>query len=655
MRDFIGFFALEFKRFFYKWNLLTWLTILVLLLLSVNSGINEIESGNIKARKFKDVQKKYFENTPNYEGFGRDGTKILFKPASTGIFCRNNAVPPDLTLKFDSIVMLQIYNNYKGKSLVKGIFPWRFDFSGIVLLLVSLHIMLYGYTSLKYHEYLKFLSSARSHRPVFVSIVLSRFMLFSAAFVAVNIFLYGYTRVRGIQYTGADHVGLLWQLLTALVILGIFFFLGAVMGRWGHSILSYLLIFITWFGLIFAVPVTLGVLAESIFPDSIKDYQTELDNFKTVVDFEEYAEKENGKFDRKNMEGARKVIKKYQDTYYREIKSREGKLKFEIEENIDQVSKLSLFFPSTFYMNTSNEVSSRGYLNYLDFYGYGEVMKQKFVRFYIDRTYYNDPKMLVPFITGDEDIYIASSRLPRYFGFGFLLHMFYGFVLLLGAYFYFKGRMFPRTKNAGAFNDFHLELKSKTKSTVNIKQVDFLNQWIKWFFGKSTGLQWKLTLDDKNISNGCPKKFIYLPNPEEIPLDITGMQLLNLFKRILRLSKQDLDKIVSDFGKELLQKRFKNIDTYDKAQILLGISRFFKPDIYILKDFSMGIPCEQWKELESQLDAVIDGNTIIIDIIANDRYWLSKPDTQVFIIYKNSKYHAKHRRIVWEIKEQEDK
>ena len=654
MWDFIGFLALEFKRFFYKWNLSAWLIILVLLFLSVNTGINEIESSQVKTQKFKDVQKKYFEKAPNYEVYGRDGTKLLFKPSATGIFCRNTAVPQDLMIKFDSIVMLQIYNNYKGKSLVRGIFPWRADFSGIVMLLLSLQALWYGLTSMRTHDYIKFLCSARSHKRVFYSIVFSRFILFSAAFVVINIILYGFTRARGIRFTGADHVGLLWQLLTGLVILAVFFILGVIIGTWSTSLLSYLLMFITWFGLIFAVPVTLGVLAESIFPDSIKDYQTELDNFKAVVDFEEYCEKIAGSFDRKKIEIERDFIEKYWRIYKEQINKREGKLKFEIEENIDKLSRLSLFFPSTFYMNTSSEVSSRGYLNYLDFYGYGREMKDKFVRFYIDRTYYHDPKELVPFITGDEDIYNGRSRLPRYFTFGFLLHLFYGFVLLFGAYFYFSRRMFPRLKDPGAFDEFHLELKSKTKSTISINRDEFLNQLIKCFFGQLTGLPWNLTLDGENISNGCPKKCIYLPNPGDIPVDITGMQLIKLFKIILRLPQEAVDKIVAQFGKELLQKRFKHVDAYDKAQILLGISSFLYPDVYILKDFSTGIPYEKWKDLETQLDVFLDGNTLIIDITTNDRYWLSKPDAQVFVIYKNGKYHTKSRRIVWEIKEQED-
>jgi hypothetical protein len=654
MRDFIGFLALECKRFFYKWNLWPWLIIMVLLLLSVNTGINEVKSNTVKSGKFKDVQKKYFERTKNYKIYSVYGNKLQFKPSSTGIFCRNTAVPQDLMIKFDSIVMLQIYNNYKGKSLVRGIFPWRADFSGIVMLLLGLQALWYGLNSMRTHDYIKFLCSIRSHKRVFFSIVFSRFILFSAAFVVINIILYGFIRARGVRFTGADHVGLLWQLLTALVILAVFFILGVIIGAKSTSLLSYILMFIAWFGLIFAVPLTLGVLAESIFPDSIKDYQTELDNFKTVVDFEEYAYKENGKFDRENIEGARKIIKKYQDTFYKQIKARECELKFEIADNIDKLSKLSLFFPSTFYMNTSSEVSSRGYLNYLDFYGYGQDMKDKFVRFYIDRTYYHDPKELVPFITGDEDIYKARSRLPRYFTFGFMLHLFYGFVLLYGAYFYFTRRMFPRLKDPGAFDEFHLDLKSKTKITMSINRDEFLNQLIKLFFGQSTGLPWKLTLDGENISNGCPKKRIYLPNPGDIPVDITGMYLINLLKRILRPPQEAIDKIVSQFGKELLQKRFKHVEAYDKARIPLAISYLLNPAVYILKDFSTGIPYEKWKDLEARLDAFLDDNTLIIDITSNDRYWLSQPDAQVFVIYKNGKYHTRSRRIVWEIKEQED-
>jgi hypothetical protein len=532
---------------------------------------------------------------------------------------------------------------------VRGIFPWRFDFSVVVMLLVSLYAIWYGLNSVKSPGYLKFLGSTRPHKRVFFSIVLSRFLLLTAAFVLINIILYGFTRARGIEFTAADHIGLLWQLSTTLVILGIFFFLGAFIGRWGHSIMCYLLMFMTWLGLVFAVPVSLGVLAEKIFPDSIEDYQAELDNFKTVVDFEEYCDKIAGPFDRKNIETEKEFAKKYSLIYKNQIQAREGKLKFTIGKNIDTMSKVSLFFPTTFYMNTGNEISSRGYLNYLDFYGYGQEMKHKFVLFYIDRTYYHDPKEMVPFIIGDEDIYTGRSRLPGYFFFGFALNLFYGIFLLWAAYYSNQHHLFPLTKNPGDFSEFNLELTGNTKNSISIRQADILDQLIKFFFGQSTGIPWKLFLDGKNISGGFTGKCICLPDPAEIPVDITGMQLIYLFKRICQLSKQAIDQIVSDLGKELLQKRFKKLEAYEKAKILLGISRFFQPGVYLLKDFSNGIPYEQWHELETRLDTLLEANTIIIDITTNDRYWISSPDTQVIIIQKNGKYLAKYQRITWEI------
>ena len=118
LSDFFAFFALERKRFLYKWNLCAWLIILVLLFLSVNQKTNEIIDLPNKQQKFKEIQKKYFQSTPNYEVYSRDGIKVLLIPAPAVIFSGCNAVPSDLSMKFDSIVMLEIYNNYKGKALV---------------------------------------------------------------------------------------------------------------------------------------------------------------------------------------------------------------------------------------------------------------------------------------------------------------------------------------------------------------------------------------------------------------------------------------------------------------------------------------------------------------------------------------------------------
>ena len=59
--DFFAFFALERKRFLYKWNLCAWFIILVLLFLSVNQRTNQIIDCPINNKNLKKFKKNIFK------------------------------------------------------------------------------------------------------------------------------------------------------------------------------------------------------------------------------------------------------------------------------------------------------------------------------------------------------------------------------------------------------------------------------------------------------------------------------------------------------------------------------------------------------------------------------------------------------------------
>jgi hypothetical protein len=635
--DLFAFLALERKRFFYKWNLVAWLIILVLLFLAVNHRANEIIALPKKQQKFKEIQKKYFQKTRTYEIYSVYGIKVLFTPAAAVIFSGCNAVPRDLTLKFDSIVMLQIFNNYKGKSLARGMFQGRRGFAGIVLNLVTILALWYGFTSMQTREYLKFLCQIRSKRRIFWSVVVSRFILFSAAFLLINGILYAYVRTRGIAFTAGDHAGLLGNLAAALVMLGVFFAVGVLFGSRGASALSYILLFISWYVLVSAVPGALGSWAEKNFPGTIEDYQTELENFETLVEFEGYCEKIAGSFNRSQIDIERKFAEEYRDIYVKSIHAREGELKSRIESNIDTLGMLSILCPTTFYMNTSNEVSSRGYLNFIDFYQYGREMKQKFVRFYIDRTFYNDPKVLVSFIKGSEDIFVGRSRLPNYFVHAILLNLFYAAAILFFSYLRFKQWLFPSPKKTVQFNHINIPIAKNKIITFSVDRLEFVHQLVNVFFGQSKKPGLKITLEGKDITAGLKGGFAYLFNPRHLPGELKPVYLLLLFKRLFNLTNEEIEKIKDACGRKIMDKLFSAIEKVDKARFLLALVEVRTPGIIIFNDFTGGIPGNSRNELAERVENLKEGGALIFDIVSGEYYWL-EPDTRVTAAFDDGIY-----------------
>ena len=562
---------------------------------------------------------------------------MLLIPAPAVIFSGCNAVPSDLSMKFDSIVMLEIYNNYKGKALVEGLFQVRQGFAGIVLNLLTILALWYGFTSLPTRQYFKFLCRFRSQRLVFWSVVIARLLLFSSAFLVINGFLYAFARARGIVFSASDHIGIMGNLAAALVMLAVFFAVGVFFGKRGTSALSYILLFIAWYVLVFAIPGAMGAWAEKKLPDTIDDYQTELDNFETIVKFEIRAEAENKKFNRKNIVGARKIIKGFIENDYPKIHAHEGELKKRIESTIDTLSGISILCPTTFYMSSSNEMSSLGYLNFIAFYQYGREMKKKFVLFYIDRTYYHDPKVVVCFIKGNEDIFICSSRLPHYFLPGILLHLFYAAAILFFAYLRSGKWLFPSPKKPGQFNRIDINILKGRIITFSVDRIEFINQLENAFFGKLKKLSWKIIMAGIDITTGLKREFAYLVNPRHLPGELKPIHLLSLFKRLLNLTNEEMDKIINDCGKNIMEKYFSVIDMMDKAGFLLALVEVRTPGIIVFNAFTEGIPGKSRGELAERVEKLAEKGALIIDIVCGESYWL-EPDTRVTAAFDDCNY-----------------
>lgn len=638
MSNFRSLFYMEMKRFLRKRNIVLWVILLLLILFFVNKGINQYKILPGKVQTINQIQDNYFKSIRNYDEYSRYGIIMLFIPSSPWILFQNTTMPPDVTAKVSSNIKVQIVNNLKGKSLYSGFKLDNIDFSRIVLFLISLLALWYGYESLHARGYLVSLASRWSDVKVFLSIGAARFILFAAAFVMMAVCILLFIAARGVPLTAHDYNMLSGFLLVALVMLLFFFIAGLVIGTIPSVVISISSIFCFLILMTYIVPGVLGSIAGDNFPDSTRAYQAEMDKAKIISHFEERSQKEYGKFNANKMELARKVAEGYKQNDFPRIKARELQFMLEIKAAVDRTNKLALLTPTTFYLYTCGEVSSKGYASFLEFYQYVIDMWEKFVNFWIDQVFYKG-KVLVNFlkIKGNNNIFHSRGHLPDLFLTGLLYNLGLCIILIIGCFYRYIKWLHPLPKKASAFSDLVLDFHQGETHVIDIYRQEFIDQFLNQFQGKNHGLPWQVTIEGKKIDGQAKQDFFLIPNIKEIPGDIKVKNLLKLYIRWFKPAAEETIEVLSAIGKNTFDKKFCKLEDMDKARLLLILARLVETRLYILKDFAFGVPGYLWNELPGLVESLMKPGVTIIDIETTNNPWL-RTRNQKQIAYINGKY-----------------
>ena len=434
--------VMEISRVLNKKILVILVFITLLSLYFVQTGVNSYK-GIIESKvKFLDIEKLKVKQYINYAQYGTYGFRILFIPSPLSAYFINSSTISELTSNVDSGERLNIYNSFKGKTLFEEKAGGFKDFAGIMLLLGSLLVLYLGYEAFIYKDYLRFMTGFLPEGRLFAAIILARlgvllfFFIFNAGLSLVLL------KLNGIGLAGHDIRHLSIFMLVLGLMLVFFFVLGIIAGSFKSSFTGFIMVILSWFLFIFLIPgVVNGVTARKA--DNITStYQMELEKLKILMGFEQRAldQRRSVPESREKSESdlKRELIENYWQREVKQIQASEKALERELEKNIRHYQGLSLFFPSTFYLSVGNEISSKGYENFIRFFDYIQALKTGFIRFYINKRYYENFSQVVSYIKSQENLFQARSDLPQGFGNGVVLNLVYITGLFCLAYRRFK-------------------------------------------------------------------------------------------------------------------------------------------------------------------------------------------------------------------------
>ncbi len=624
MSTFAGFFVLELKRFISKKNIIIFILFLLLSLYFVQEGVNDYKDIIENKENFQEIERENIKKFINYNQYGTYGFRLLFVPSPLSIFFSNSGMVSELTAFVDSGIRLRIYNSYLGKNLYvekSGDFK---DFFGIILLLGSLLCMFLGYDSFLYREYVKFLASILQYQKVFFPIILARFILFFLFFLATiscSLILMGF---NDISLTGSEYFHLLIYVLLMLLLFFFFFILGILGGCIKSKYLGIISLIVLWFGLIFLLPGTISRLLSKKANHITSAYNLEQKKLQLLSDFENKALDEAQRYTsmKERKESERRLVESYWNNEFQKIQAYEKKMQKDMKDNLKFYHKLSMLAPTTFYLSVHDEISSKGYENFFNFYQYIQRLQREFVRFYFNRRFYTNYGEIESFVKDDENVFYARSRLPEYFAPGLVLTIFYIAILTIVSYYRFKLCLFVSPDKEGPDpNKMDLQIKRGESVVLLTTAPTVINQLYNVLSGFGNRFKGRVTINGIDIASNEKRKkadFIYLCQPDKIPENIKAGDFVLFFKKLLDTPEAEMQRLNDRLAlEEIGRKNFRDLKDNEKGKILFFIAQLKNSHLYMIHDFVRGMPLHFIVEFKDQVKKLKEAGASIL-YLSND-------------------------------------
>ena len=629
---------------------------LVLSLIFVLVGVARYNKALDKKQKFQGIEKQKVEKYITYTQYGTYGFRFLFIPDSLSILFTNSGVIKDMEGFVDSGERLNIYMPLLGKNLFASNRKWPVDFAGMILFFGSLLAVLYGIDSLSDKEYLRFLETLVGPKHVFGVMTAARLSLLLLLFLAVFACGLGAVSLNGIALAIGGYN--LFYCLVMFIIAAGFFAVGLLLGtlKFKGDAVNYALC--CWFVLLFVIPISIELWVEEKADEIVSIYQLEMEKFNIVMDFEKRAIAEAGTFNygKTPSDRDRELMTAYRENDFEKIQALEENLKKQMQESISLYHRLAVLTPAGFYFSVCNEAGSAGYKNAIDYFDYVRRLRSEFVQFYITKIYFETFTTVVPFIKGEENVYIARPRLPGYYAWGLLFNALYIGLFIWAAHCRYKKTLVVRDSDARPVKaaaststptptsaSHTLKLAKGNFKVWDVRGDHFRSQLYNLLSGKPAaaaagnepGLQ--ITIDDRPLGvTGAGRQkenFLYLCHAADLPGRVRAGNFLSFCAGLLKTPEGQSGVRRALLNKNINpRKKIKRLSEEELAGLLVCLLELKPFDIYLVNDIARGMTPEFTLLLTKKFEQLAAAGATVLFINTTGQFWLRKSASSRYFI-----------------------
>jgi hypothetical protein len=676
MKFFASIFKIKLKSFFKLHYVIAGVLLIVLALAFCLVGIiqfKDVEKNVKEFREFEDLKVlMYF----NYTYYGVAGLQLLMVPGPNMVLFHNSTAANELKAHIDVGDVLNIFSTYLGKGLFREKPGDYKDFSGVILLFGSLLALFIGFQTPKQKEFLRFISGMAGLKKTFAAIILAKVILFFI-YLAVTMALAAVLMVICNVPVTMQSIGYMLYFLVVMTAVILFFDAwGTLLGSFKNRITGGVLLFVVWFVSIFLIPAVINSFMANSTAQFTSNSTIDITKLKILMDFENNAKKEYGKkleYKKRKNQKARDIIEKYWNKDFKVIQDKETKRRDRMKKQVDLFHIISMLYPSSSYLAACQDLSSGGYKNVIDFYDYVCNIKNEYVRFYLDKQYYDKSDKVVNFVNNHQNIYASKSIVSISSIAGLLIAALYTVLLYFAAYLRCKQNLFSMEEKEIQVVSKAAEGKIEfTRTEPNVWKVTdmVLAIFLYIFFtigGKAFDAKkrWKtrILVDDRDITQQGPGDgFLYICRYDDIP----GCMSMDDFVLLVSAGmKVPVETVINTFKEQGIDdfqgKKYGQLKAGDMSKVLLALTYLKGFDVYLVNDIARGRSMDfaiqmtrRFDDLQKQGALAVYLTTVNLEELEKKpedkpfkdaRYWNGDIKTRVHMNKINQNEQKKEQRI----------
>ena len=452
---------------------------------------------------------------------------------------------------------------------------------------------------------------------MFRSILLSRFLIIAILIAVLFVIVLIQAALNGITIPISPDLAVYY--LVSLLLSIFFFLLVSALGKIKPRAFGITLNIICWLLFLFVIPAVVNGYTEIKSADIEPQYKLALKKLKIFGDFEKQAIIKEGinKNDKVITGSIIKMIQGYKNKELKDILANEEAMHGDMYRTALNYHKLSLFFPSTYYISVTEELSSMGYLSLLEFYRHVIGLKAFFVLFILNKLYFENFSKVVPFLQGEQIVYYARSRLPGTFFPGLVLTLVYLAGLVWLNYFLYRKDLYESCSNSSEDIEYpEIRLSYGKHRIFKVSGKMLLKRLYNLFSGGKRrvektvvpGMYPQIYVENEDLTRvKLYLSFLYICSPANLPGELAVGNFFNFLCDVtgcpVDKRKELADRLNLD---RLYKKKIRQLKNREISALLLAMVQMTSRQVYLFHDIVCGLGrsfTEEFKELLDRLTA----------------------------------------------------